>query len=405
MRARKPQYICAVFLLSGLPALLLLLPGQPSPASKDRPPQPRESDFLRHGCDALAQGKRAFVWGNRLRMSFGRAASCQDYVTDSHYLTRAISAEETTFPLAYVLTLHKDLGTFERVFRAIYSPHNIYCIHVDEKVPSKYKQDVEKLLECFPNAFLVSKAEPVIYAGISRLQADLNCMKDLLRFTPIQWKYVLNMCGQDFPLKTNKEIVQHLKRFKGKNITPGILPPPPMTVRTKFVYKEHIGKEVSYMKKTKTLKSPPPHNLTIYFGSAYIALTRPFVEFLFKDPRAIDLLQWSKDTYSPDEHFWVTLNRIPGIPGAMPNATWEGDLRAVKWKEAEKSHEGCHGHYVRSICIYGTGDLPWLLKSKSLFANKFELKTYPPTVECLELKLRERALNQSEIPVEPSWYF
>ncbi|KAL8182516.1 UNVERIFIED_CONTAM: N-acetyllactosaminide beta-1,6-N-acetylglucosaminyl-transferase [Gekko kuhli] len=68
-------------------------------------------------------------------------------------------------------------------------------------------------------------------------------------------------------------------------------------------------------------------------------------------------------------------------------------------------HGGCHGHYVRNICIYGTGDLKWLLNSKSLFANKFELETYPPTVECLELILRERALNQSEVPVEPSWYF
>ncbi|XP_007431201.1 N-acetyllactosaminide beta-1,6-N-acetylglucosaminyl-transferase [Python bivittatus] len=404
MRSGKPPKICAVFLLSGLSALLLLLLGQPPHASKEPPPQPREGDFVRHACDALALRKKAFVWGNRLRTSFDRGASCQDYVRESHYLTRPLSAEETTFPLAYVLTLHKELETFERIFRAFYSPHNIYCIHVDEKVPTKYKQDVEKLLECFPNAFLVSKAEPVIYAGISRLQADLNCMKDLLR-SAVQWKYVLNMCGQDFPLKTNKEIVQHLKRFKGKNITPGILPPPPITARTKFVYKEHIGKEASYMKRTKTLKSPPPHNLTIYFGSAYVALTRPFVEFLFKDPRAVDLLQWSKDTYSPDEHFWVTLNRIPGVPGAMPGAAWEGDLRAVKWKETEKSHGGCHGHYVRSICIYGTGDLPWLLMSKSLFANKFELKTYPPTVECLELKLRERALNQSEIPVEPSWYF
>ncbi|KAM3841572.1 N-acetyllactosaminide beta-1,6-N-acetylglucosaminyl-transferase [Vipera latastei] len=411
MRSGKPPYIFAVFLLSGLSALLLLFLGQPPPLSKQTPPPQlprlarlRDSDFLRRACGALARGEKSFVWGNHLRTSFGRAASCEDYLTGSHYVTRPVSAEEAAFPLAYIFTLHKELATFERLFRAIYAPHNVYCIHVDEKVPTGYKRDVEKVLECFPNAFLVSKAEPVVYAGISRLQADLNCMKDLLRSTT-RWKYVLNMCGQDFPLKTNKEIVRHLKKFKGKNITPGILPPPSITLRTKFAYKEHIGKQASYMRRTEVLKSPPPHNLTIYFGSAYIALTRPFVEFLFNDSRALDLLKWSKDTYSPDEHFWVTLNRIPGVPGAMPNATWEGNLRAVKWSDAEKNHGGCHGHYVRSICIYGTGDLPWLLKSKNLFANKFELKTYPPTVECLELKLRERALNESEIPVEPSWYF
>ncbi|XP_070603347.1 N-acetyllactosaminide beta-1,6-N-acetylglucosaminyl-transferase [Erythrolamprus reginae] len=410
MGSGKPPYIFAVFALSGLSALLLLFLGQPPPpVAKQTPPPPRlprlrESGFLRGACKALAGGRATFVWGNHLRTSLGRAASCEDYVTGSHYVTRTVSAEEAAFPLAYIFTLHKEVTTFERLFRAIYAPHNVYCVHVDEKAPARYKREVGRVLECFPNAFLVSKAEPVVYAGISRLQADLNCMKDLLRSTTT-WKYVLNLCGQDFPLKTNKEIVRHLKKFQGKNITPGILQPPPITVRTKYVYKEHLDNKGSYMKRTEVLKPPPPQNLTIYFGSAYIALTRPFVEFLFNDSRAIDLLQWSKDTYSPDEHFWVTLNRIPGVPGAMPNATWEGNLRAVKWSDAEKSHGGCHGHYVRSICIYGTGDLPWLLNSQNIFANKFELKTYPPTVECLELIVRERALNESEIPVERSWYF
>ncbi|XP_062986433.1 N-acetyllactosaminide beta-1,6-N-acetylglucosaminyl-transferase isoform X2 [Elgaria multicarinata webbii] len=396
----------ALVLCSGLAALLLLLHNQPPPPPRNprQRPQPRASDFLRRACDALADERKAFVWGNHFHTSFGEPPACPAYAADSHYLSRPLSAAEAAFPLAFVITLHKDFETFERVFRSLYAPHNVYCIHVDEKAPAQYKAEVGRLVACFPNAFLVSKAEPVIYAGVSRLQADLNCMKDLLAHE-IDWKYVLNMCGQDFPLKTNREMVQHLKRFKGKNITPGTLPPPPITVRTKYVYKEHMSKQASYMKRTSALKPPAPHNLTIYFGSAYIALTRPFVEFLFRDKRALDLLEWSKDTYSPDEHFWVTLNRIPGVPGSMPNASWEGNLRAVKWSTGGQSHGGCHGHYIRDICIYGTGDLKWLLNSKSLFANKFELRTYPPTVECLELTLRERALNQSEIPVEPSWYF
>lgn len=94
-----------------------------------------------------------------------------------------------------------------------------------------------------------------------------------------------------------------------------------------------------------------------------------------------------------------------GVPGAMPNASWTGNLRAIKWIDMEDKHGGCHGHYVRGICIYGNGDLKWLINSPSLFANKFELSTYPLTVECLELRLRERTLNQSETVIQPSWYF
>ncbi|KAG8571747.1 hypothetical protein GDO81_011767 [Engystomops pustulosus] len=63
------------------------------------------------------------------------------------------------------------------------------------------------------------------------------------------------------------------------------------------------------------------------------------------------------------------------------------------------------GRYVRQVCVYGEGDLPWLYNSTSVFANKFELSRYPPTLECLELRIRNKALSQSETPLQPSWFF
>ncbi|KAK1197661.1 GCNT2 transferase, partial [Pygoscelis papua] len=236
---------------------------------------------------------------------------CSVYMSRSHYITRALSAEEATFPIAYVMTLHKEFGTFERLFRAVYMPQNIYCIHVDAKAPAPFRQAVRRLVGCFPNAFLASRAERVVYGGASRLRADLHCMRDLLA-SAVPWRYLLNTCGQDFPLKTNREIVRLLKGLGGKNVTPGVLPPPHVTARTKYVHREGAGQNTSGLVTPRLRKAPPPHNITIYFGSAYVAVTRPFVEFVLRDQRAIDLLAWSKDTYSPDEHFWVTLNRIPG---------------------------------------------------------------------------------------------
>ncbi|XP_065687624.1 N-acetyllactosaminide beta-1,6-N-acetylglucosaminyl-transferase-like [Patagioenas fasciata] len=358
---------------------------------------------LEEACKALVEDKVYFLKENALKTSFGES-SCTEYITQNHYITHALSAEEAAFPIAYIMTLHKEFETFERLFRAVYMPQNIYCIHVDAKAPATFQQAVQHLVSCFPNAFLASRVERVVYAGISRLRADLHCMRDLLA-SSVPWRYLLNICGQDFPLKTNWEIVRLLKGFAWKNITPGGLPPPHITTRTKYVHREQLYSFFSFMLWTFVRKAPPPHNMTIYFGSAYVALTRPFVEFVLRDQRAIDLLAWSEDTYSPDEHFWVTLNRIPGVPGSMPNASWEGDLKAVKWIDMEKTHGGCHGHYVRGICIYGTGDLKWLFNSSCVFANKFELRTYPLTVECLELRHRQRTLSQSEVEVEPNWYF
>jgi N-acetyllactosaminide beta-1,6-N-acetylglucosaminyltransferase len=269
-----------------------------------------ESSYRTDACDYALKKKLTFLWGKK-RPSLLERVPCKDYLIQNHYVTSPLSEEEAAFPLAYVMVIHKDFDTFERLFRAIYMPQNIYCVHVDEKASPELKHSVWQLLNCFPNAFLASKMETVVYAGISRLQADLNCMKDLVT-SKIPWKYLINTCGQDFPLKTNKEIIQYLKGFKGKNITPGVLPPAHAIARTKYVHQENTGKGGFFMKRTNLLKTTPPHQLTIYFGTAYVALTRDFVNFVLNDKRALDLLQWSKDTYSPDEHFWVTLNRIPG---------------------------------------------------------------------------------------------
>ncbi|XP_067913360.1 N-acetyllactosaminide beta-1,6-N-acetylglucosaminyl-transferase-like [Heterodontus francisci] len=367
----------------------------------NRLPQ-REGSRSESVCDSFFQGKKVFLWNGAppaaLGLLDGSEAECSRFQALLHYSRSPLTAEEISFPLAFIITVHKEFDTFERLFRAIYRPHNLYCIHVDEKSPGEFHRQLQRLQGCFGNVFLASRMVPIIYGGISRLEADISCLTDLLRFRT-NWKYVLNLCGQDYPLKTNLEIIRHLKAFKGKNITPGILPPEHAKVRTKFVYKQVLSASKSYVARTAKQKSPPPHNLTIYFGSAYYALTTEFVEFILKDQRALDLLKWSKDTYSPDEHYWVTLNRIPGAPGSMPSAAWEGNLRAIKWSD-QKDHGGCHGHYVRNICIYGPEDLKWLNEKDCLFANKFELHAHPPTLECLEYRILKRAVNQSNIVLQ-----
>ncbi|GAB0197485.1 beta-1,3-galactosyl-O-glycosyl-glycoprotein beta-1,6-N-acetylglucosaminyltransferase 7 [Grus japonensis] len=161
---------------------------------------------------------------------------------------------------------------------------------------------------------------------------------------------------------------------------------------------------MSYVYPTKNIKVKPPYNLTIYFGSAYYILTKEFVEFTLTDARAKDLLEWSRDTYSPDEHYWVTLNRLNDAPGATPNADWEGNIRAIKWKDQEGTlHKGCKGHYIRDICVYGLGDLQWIIESPHLFANKFEPATYPLVMDCLERRYRLKVLHQAEVPIDDHW--
>ncbi|XP_013924948.1 PREDICTED: beta-1,3-galactosyl-O-glycosyl-glycoprotein beta-1,6-N-acetylglucosaminyltransferase 7-like [Thamnophis sirtalis] len=366
-------------------------------------------------CSALFDGKRvAFQIGQLCQEALGEKdmstciqtpCNCSTLQKKLHFITRPLSEEERNFSLAYIVTIHKELNMFIKLLRAIYMPQNVYCIHIDEKSSKDFKQAVQSLVDCFENVFIASKREKVVYAGFSRLQADINCMKDLIHLNN-QWNYVINVCGQDYPIKTNKELIHYIKsKWNGKNITPGIVQPPHMKHRTNFSYQEFVRSGKSYVYPTNNVKSEPPHNLTIYFGTAYYVLTRKFVEFTLTDERAKDLLEWSKDTYSPDEHYWVTLNHIPDAPGATLNTTWQGNIRAIKWKNQEgQAHNGCKGHYVRDICIYGLGDLEWIINSPHLFANKFEPATYPLVMDCLERHYRTKLLQEAEVRLEAHWH-
>ncbi|XP_016406588.1 beta-1,3-galactosyl-O-glycosyl-glycoprotein beta-1,6-N-acetylglucosaminyltransferase 3-like [Sinocyclocheilus rhinocerous] len=141
---------------------------------------------------------------------------CPSYIRDRGFLTVSLSKEEKDFPIAYSMVIHEKIEMFERLLRAIYTPHNVYCVHVDQKSPEIFKQAVRAIASCLTNVFVASKLESVIYTSWSRVQADINCMQDLLK-SPVQWKYLLNTCGTDFPIKTNAEMVQSLKHLNGKN--------------------------------------------------------------------------------------------------------------------------------------------------------------------------------------------
>ncbi|XP_037346315.1 beta-1,3-galactosyl-O-glycosyl-glycoprotein beta-1,6-N-acetylglucosaminyltransferase 7 isoform X2 [Pungitius pungitius] len=328
---------------------------------------------------------------------------CSELIGDLHFITRPLSREEEDYPLAFIVTVHKELELFVRLLRAIYMPQNVYCIHVDRKAPAEYKAAVLKLVGCFKNTFLSSRSEIVTYAGFSRLQADFNCMTDLAR-SKTAWRKVVNLCGQDFPVMSNLELVRYMqsKEWRDRNMTPGVKQPRTMMHRTQLRHKEITGSHVARAGSRLT-KAPPPHNLQVYFGTAYYALTREFVDFVLKSPVAQDLLEWSKDTFSPDEHYWVTLSHI-AAPGSYPDGGWEGKIRAIKWRDQEgTSHSGCKGHYIRDICIYGMEDLPWIINSNSMFANKFERDTFPEALDCLEQWHRTKVLNQATVSIEPPW--
>ncbi|NWV24156.1 GCNT3 acetylglucosaminyltransferase, partial [Origma solitaria] len=323
---------------------------------------------------------------------------CRAFKETRRYIEFPLSPEEEEFPIAYSMVIYHKIDMFERLLRSLYAPQNVYCVHVDSKSPAAFQEAVRAIAACFPNVFVASRLESVVYASWSRLQADLNCMQDLLQ-SPVPWRYLLNTCGTDFPIKTNAEMVRALRVLHGRNSLESEKPSAAKQGRWQYHYE--VGTAIS---RTAQEKQPPPHSNPMFTGSAYIAVTRDFVQHIFEDPTAQKFLEWSKDTYSPDEHVWATLNRMPGVPGAMPqNDKFQlSDMNAlprlVKWQYLEGDmskgapYPPCTGLHQRAVCIYGVGDVPWMLQQHHLLANKFDPEVDDAAILCLEEHLRHKAL-------------
>ncbi|KAM9313256.1 beta-1,3-galactosyl-O-glycosyl-glycoprotein beta-1,6-N-acetylglucosaminyltransferase 3-like [Gastrophryne carolinensis] len=337
------------------------------------------------------------------KMYLNLTKNCEHFRKFRKYITIPLSKEEENFPIAYSMVIHDKIEMFERLLRAVYAPQNIYCVHIDKKSPEEFKDAVRSITSCFDNVFVASKLVRVVYAAWPRVEADFNCMTDLLQ-SNVKWKYLLNTCGTDFPLKTNAEIVRGLKVLNGRNTMESERPSSSKQGRWKHHYEV-----TDDIRETSEEKTPPPINTPMFTGNAYIAISREFVEYIFKEPKIQKFIDWVKDTYSPDEHLWATLNRMPGVPGSTPfNDKFQlSDMNAmarmVKWQyhagdlEKGASYPACTGVYRRAVCVYGSGDLSWMVKQHHFLANKFDPDVDNIAINCMEEFLRYKTIYRDEL--------
>ncbi|XP_050410603.1 beta-1,3-galactosyl-O-glycosyl-glycoprotein beta-1,6-N-acetylglucosaminyltransferase 3 [Patella vulgata] len=323
--------------------------------------------------------------------------NCDQYKSKRGFIEKPSSKEELEFPLAFSILTYDNIEQLERMVRLLYTPQNVYCIHVDDKSSEDFKNAVRSITKCFSNVFVASKLETIVYASIKRLQADVNCMTDLLQRKE-KWRYLLNFAASEMPLKSNIEMVQTLKLFHGANDIHEVFA---KRVKHRYLYKYIIVN--NHIQRGREFLAPPPFNLTIVKGQAYNIFSREFVEFSMNNKIARRFLKWCGDTYSPDEHYWASLNDLYHNPFLNTPGGYKGNpdkkmyvTRHINWRQ---SFDRCYGEYVRGICVFGYGDLP-LLKRKGHFGtNKFDLRKDPIAYSCMEELLSYRTQNPT--PPDP----
>ncbi len=144
---------------------------------------------------------------------------CAAFRRSRKYVMSPLSEEEAEFSIAYSIVMYRDVEQFERLLRAIYRPQNYYCVHVDLKSNDEIHDSVRAIADCFDNVKVASRSVAVVWGTYSVVEAELVCMQDL--WHRAKWRYFINLTGQEFPLKTNWDIVRILKVFNNSNAIEG----------------------------------------------------------------------------------------------------------------------------------------------------------------------------------------
>ena len=172
--------------------------------------------------------------------------------------------------LAYVITAHRSPGQLRRLVRAVYRPANTYVLHVDAKADRAVHDAAADLAREHPNVRVVASPENIIWGSWRLAHAQIRAMGEALNMSR-DWDYCLNLTAQDYPLKTQDQIVEALAAGPaGANYLEvlefdkaGANP----RKRLEFYW-------VPWRGQMKKLFRRPQPKFKVYWGSNYFALTR-----------------------------------------------------------------------------------------------------------------------------------
>ena len=333
-------------------------------------------------------------------------SNCAEITAEFHN-SFYVSQEEKDFPLAFSFVSYERTAQVMRLFKAIYRPHNVYCFHPDGKTDVEFVRKFRYLAHCMDNIIMPEKLGEVFYAHHSIMDAQMACLAELTRSevrNKFHWKYAINVCGTELPLRTNREMVRTLKplykqgqsaiEFKVMTGSEAI---------NRFHRKWVLDRTTRLMKETNISMGPPPHGITLRKSWNFIAATQSFVDYLFHSRVAQDFREWIKDGLIPEEHFYASLyyhthaNTV--ATQAYPSVT------IYQWMNTKEVRVNptkfCKGITVHYLCIQTLADLARIYElalaegqRTYFFFNKYFMDRDHVVMDCMEQRLVRQ--NQRE---------
>ncbi|PHU19827.1 hypothetical protein BC332_10978 [Capsicum chinense] len=300
--------------------------------------------------------------------SASASASAAIFV-ESKLHTLPISAIPASPRFAYLISGSAgDGGMLKRTLQALYHPNNQYVVHLDAESSPEERLDLHKfvvnapIFRKFKNVLMISKANLVTYRGPTMVANTLHAAAILLKQDG-GWDWFINLSASDYPLVTQDDLIHAFSRLpRDLNF---------IDHTSDIGWKEfQRAKPITidlglYMTKKSdvfwiTQRRSVPTAFKLFTGSAWMALSRPFIDFCIwgweNVPRTV-LMYYANFISTPEGYFHTVVCNAQ----EFRNTTVNSDLHFILWDNPPKQHP----HYLT------LDDMEKMVDSNAPFARKF----------------------------------
>nr|VDC91751.1 unnamed protein product [Brassica oleracea] len=297
----------------------------------------------------------------------------EEYFVESHLRKSMNSNRDSNSSevprLAYLISGTKgDSHRMMRTLQAVYHPRNQYVLHLDLEAPPKERLELAMSVKNDPtflevaNVRVMSQSNLVTYKGPTMIACTLQAVAVLLKES-LDWDWFINLSASDYPLVTqddllyvfsdlsrNVNFIEHMKltgwklnqRAKSIIVDPGLY----LSKKT----------EIAWTTQHRSI----PTSFKLFTGSAWVVLTRSFLEYSILGwdnfPRTI-LMYYTNFVSSPEGYFHTVICNTEEFKSTAIGH----DLHYISWDYPPKQHPN-------SLSMK---DFDKMVKSKAPFARKF----------------------------------
>ena len=277
--------------------------------------------------------------------------------------------------LAYLIIAHQQPEQLAQMLYCIQHPDNVYLVMPDSKGLTGSEPALQAVVRRHPNVF-IAPARDMRWASWSLMQARLDGIRELLA-RPEPWEVLINLSGQDFPLKSQEEIRAFFAANEGRNFLDIV--EPEKVWNDPYARIQRIRLEPPFMKSGWNVPKLRIDRWSRHLGQAryvggrpYMALTRSFCQHLIESSH---LPRWVKTL----RHGYRPVEVLPH--SFIMNSPHADTVENRLLHEEDWSAGGSHPK------VFTLADRERLERSDKLFARKFDCRQDNEILRVLEKRV------------------